>query len=94
MGFACKKLIWDQRLKGALAPNASQLSWLALFFMSSIRMQLHQDSKPAKSVQGEKRQRTKQTLWGMDAEQEPIGIYPRRVCVGFAFSAASEATSE
>ena len=57
-------------------------------------MQLHQDSKPAKSAQGEKRQRTKQTLWGMDAEQEPIGIYPRRVCVGFAFSAASEARSE
>ena len=30
----------------------------------------------------------------MDAEQEPIGIYPRRVCVGFAFYAASEARSE
>jgi len=41
-----------------------------------------------------KRRSTKQTVFGKDAKAEPIGIYSRRICVGFAFFAALEPTIE
>jgi hypothetical protein len=36
----------------------------------------------------EERHSSKLTVFGMDAKDEPTGMYLRRVCVGYAFSAA------